>query len=78
MDLVLLLWTKKIELQAHLLNGELSVAHWNTVHKLQGRPQSVELCTFINIKDTISRWGANPNGIIQETAQPTQDNFKNG
>lgn len=53
-------------------------ANRNTVDKLHGTPQAVELHTLINMHHTIGRWRPAPNTILQEAADAGQDNLKHG
>lgn len=41
-------------LAKQLLHSELIFSNWDTVDKLQGRPQPVELCALVNIQDSVS------------------------
>ena len=70
-ELILFVSTQAVERVSDLLDGELRVTHRNAVHELQRWPQSVKFCAFVNVEDAISRWRANPNGVIQEAAQST-------
>ena len=43
-------------LPEQLLNGELILPNGHAVHKLDSRPEPVELCTLIDWHYSISRW----------------------
>lgn len=55
-------------LSCYLLCCELMCAHRDTVDKLHGTPQAVELHTLINVHNTIGGRRPTPHPIMQETA----------
>ena len=49
---------------------------WDTVDKLQGRPQPVELCTLVDIQDSVCWRFSVPYSVLQETLDPVEDDLE--
>lgn len=60
------------------LSCELVGPHRDTVDKLHGTPQPVELNTLIHVHDTIGGWRAPPDGVLQVAPNSGQDDLEHG
>ena len=62
----------------HSLDGELVLADWHAVDKLDGAPQAVELGALVHVHDAIGRGVAVPDGVVQVGLDARQHNLKHG
>ena len=53
-----------------------TILTWDTVDKLQGRPQSVELCALVDIQDSVGWRFSVPYSVLQETLDPVEDDLE--
>lgn len=53
-------------------------SHRDAVDELHGAPEAMEFHTLIHMHHSIAGQGATPDGIIQEGADPREDNLKHG
>ena len=59
----------------HSLHSEVVCTNRDAHHKLEGRPEAVELSALIHIHDTVGWRGAMPDGVLQEGLDPGEDDL---
>lgn len=59
-----------------ILCCELVCAHWDTVDKLHGAPEPVELHALVHVHDTIAGWRATPHTVLQKAADAREDDLE--
>lgn len=62
----------------HVLHSELVCSHGDAVDELHGTPEAMELHTLIHVHHPVAGQGPTPDGIVQEGADPRQDDLKHG
>lgn len=62
----------------HVLHSELVCSHGDAVDELHGAPEAMEFHTLIHVHHPIAGQGSPPDRIVQEGADPRQDNLKHG
>lgn len=60
----------------NILCGELVCAHWDTIDKLHGAPEPVELHALVHVHDSIARWRSAPHTVLQKAADAREDDLK--
>lgn len=59
-----------------ILCSELVGAHRDTVDKLHGAPEPVELCALVHVHDTVAGWGSAPHAVLQKAANACEDDLE--
>lgn len=62
----------------HVLHSELVCSHGDAVDELHCAPEAMEFHTLIHVHHPVAGQGPAPDGIIQEGADPRQNNLKHG
>lgn len=62
----------------YVLHRELVRSHGDAVDELHGAPEAVEFHALIHVHHPVAGQGPAPDGVVQEGADPRQDNLKHG
>ena len=62
----------------NLLYSKLVFADRHAVHKLNGRPEAVELGALVDVHDAVTRRRPVPDGVVQVGLDPGQHDLKHG
>lgn len=62
----------------HVLHSELVCSHGDAVDELHRAPQAVELHALVHVHHPIAGQGPAPDGVVQEGADPRQDDLEHG
>lgn len=62
----------------HVLHSELVCSHGDAVDELHCAPEAMEFHTLIHVHHPVAGQGSAPDGIVQEGADPRQDDLKHG
>lgn len=62
----------------YVLHSELMRSHGDAVDELHGAPEAMEFHTLVHVHHPVAGQGPAPDGIVQEGADPRQDDLKHG
>lgn len=62
----------------YVLHSELVRSHGDAVDELHGAPETMEFHALVHVHHPIAGQGPAPDGIVQEGADPRQDNLEHG